>query len=165
MTIFNFEKCKSEDRANCFADGCPYAGAGDCARFEKLLDFKFENKKKRVKKMSLNKRKKLFLIQGTNDFTNMTNLFSQKDLERMKWDGMDEKDLKKVADDLGISPTDFDQSKNTFFKQLADSCHIGTQYYLVNKENFSPSLFKEVQVKERKIKRTKKKIRKKKNKK
>lgn len=112
--------------------------------------------------MSLNKRKKLFLIQGVNDFTNMTNLFSQKDLERMKWDGMDEKDLKKVADDLGISPEDSDKSENKFFEDLAESCHIGTQYYLVNEENFSPSLFKEVQVKERKIKRTKKKIRKKK---
>lgn len=50
MTIFNFEKCKSEDRANCFADGCPHAGTGVCALFEKLLDFKFEKKQKMRKK-------------------------------------------------------------------------------------------------------------------
>lgn len=31
--------CKSACKRDCFAGGCPYAGAGDCARFEKLLDF------------------------------------------------------------------------------------------------------------------------------
>lgn len=91
---------------------------------------------------------KLFLIQGVNDFTNLTYLFSQKDLERMNRKGMEEKDLKKVADDLGISSADFGKSEAEFFEELAESCHIGTQFYLVNEEKFSPSLFKEVQVKE-----------------
>lgn len=43
MTILNFEKCKSEDRANCFADGCPDAGQG-CPRFMALKDFNHNNK-------------------------------------------------------------------------------------------------------------------------
>lgn len=34
--------CKSECKRDCFAGGCPYAGAGDCALFEKLLDFNFK---------------------------------------------------------------------------------------------------------------------------
>lgn len=34
--------CKSDCKVNCFAGGCPYAGAGDCARFEKLLDFEHQ---------------------------------------------------------------------------------------------------------------------------
>lgn len=43
MTILNFEKCKSEDRANCFADGCPDAGQC-CPRFRALNDFNHKNK-------------------------------------------------------------------------------------------------------------------------
>ena len=43
MTILNFEKCKSEDRANCFADGCPDAGQC-CPRFRALKDFNHDNK-------------------------------------------------------------------------------------------------------------------------
>lgn len=34
--------CKSACKRDCYAGGCPHAGAGDCARFEKLLDFEFE---------------------------------------------------------------------------------------------------------------------------
>lgn len=39
--------CKCTCKRNCFGGGCPHAGAGDCARFENLLDFEFENKQKR----------------------------------------------------------------------------------------------------------------------
>lgn len=34
--------CKCTCKRDCYAGGCPHAGAGDCARFEKLLDFEFE---------------------------------------------------------------------------------------------------------------------------
>lgn len=43
MTILNFERCNSEDRANCFADGCPDAGQC-CPRFRALKDFNNNNK-------------------------------------------------------------------------------------------------------------------------
>ena len=43
MTTFNYETCKSEDRANCFADGCPDAGQ-NCPRFRALNDFNHNNK-------------------------------------------------------------------------------------------------------------------------
>ena len=43
MTILNLERCNSEDRANCFADGCPDAGQG-CPRFRALKDFNHDNK-------------------------------------------------------------------------------------------------------------------------
>lgn len=32
--------CKSVCKRDCYAGGCPHAGAGDCARFNILLDFK-----------------------------------------------------------------------------------------------------------------------------
>lgn len=42
--------CKSACKRDCFAGGCPHAGAADCARFENLLDFKWRNiyKEKRI---------------------------------------------------------------------------------------------------------------------
>lgn len=43
MTTFNYETGKSEDRANCFADGCPDAGQV-CPRFRTLKDFNHQNK-------------------------------------------------------------------------------------------------------------------------
>ena len=42
--------CKSACKRDCFAGGCHHAGAGDCARFEKLLDFKFETSTRRKEK-------------------------------------------------------------------------------------------------------------------
>ena len=42
--------CKSACKRDCFAGGCPNAGAGDCARFENLLDFKFETSTRRKEK-------------------------------------------------------------------------------------------------------------------
>ena len=48
--------CKCTCKRDCFAGGCPHAGAGDCARFEKLLDFDFENKQKRSKQNENNEK-------------------------------------------------------------------------------------------------------------
>lgn len=41
--------CKSACKRDCFAGGYPHAGAGDCARFEKLLDFKLKTSTRRKK--------------------------------------------------------------------------------------------------------------------
>lgn len=43
MSIFNCNTCKSEDRRECFASGCPDAGA-NCKRFDSLEDFNFNHK-------------------------------------------------------------------------------------------------------------------------
>lgn len=48
--------CKSACKRDCFAGGCHHAGAGDCARFENLLDFDFENKQKRSKQNENNEK-------------------------------------------------------------------------------------------------------------
>lgn len=87
--------------------------------------------------------KKLYIIQGTTDFTNLTSDYTQEELQRLQcWDWK-EADYKKMAG-LLFGETDLDKLSEFYEcdmrKEILDSTHIGTKFDLLM-ENFDEELF------------------------
>lgn len=89
---------------------------------------------------------KLYLIQGTIDFTDMSDSFTQEELEEMKSTGMTDTQAKKLAEDLGVAVEGVEGKDGNIIteadiiQQVKDSSYIGTKEELME-QNFSEKLF------------------------
>jgi len=86
----------------------------------------------------------LYLIQGTVDFSDASDGFTQKDLDRMKNTGIKEDDAIKIAGNLGenidnignaLTPDGKEIARNDALLKLIDTCYIGTKDELLNNYN------------------------------
>lgn len=90
---------------------------------------------------------KLYLIQGTIDFTDMSDSFAQEELEEMKSTGMTDTQAKKLADDLGVAVEGVEGKDGNIIdeadiiQQVKDSSYIGTKEDLINNYNIPENVF------------------------